>query len=78
MEFVFSPARTDRLATEIKTELTAARAEAEATGKSARRFKDFRWSTRQSWRRTRLFIGKTEWTQGEANPRFILNSLPAA
>jgi hypothetical protein len=39
------------------------------------RFKDFRWSTLNSWSRTRRVIGKAEWTQGAANPRVIVTSL---
>src|SRR3954449_4228674 len=57
--------------------MAAARAAAERTGKPARRFKDFRWSTLDSWSRIRRVIGKAEWTEGEANPRFIVTSLPA-
>jgi hypothetical protein len=76
VDYVFGLARNDRLATEIQGEMVAARVEAEATGKPARRFKDFRWSTRESWSRTRRVVGKAEWTQGEANPRFIVTSLP--
>jgi hypothetical protein len=41
----------------------------------ARRFKDFKWTTRESWSRRRRVIGKAEWTKGEANPRFIVTSL---
>jgi hypothetical protein len=78
VDFVFGLARNDRLVAEIKTEMAAAGTEAEATGKPARRFRDFRWSTLESWSRTRRVIGKAEWTQGEANPRFIVTSLPAA
>ena len=48
------------------------------TGKPARRFKDFRWSTLNSWSRQRRVIGKAEWTQGKANPRFIVTSLTPA
>jgi hypothetical protein len=58
--------------------MAAAQAAAERTGKPARRFKDFRWSTLDSWSRIRRVIGKAEWTAGEANPRFIVTSLPAA
>jgi hypothetical protein len=78
VDYVFGLARNPRLTGEIETEMTAARAEAEKTGKSARRFRDFRWSTRESWSRIRRVIGKAEWTQGEANPRFIVTSLTAA
>ncbi len=38
---------------------------------------DFIWSTRKSWSRERRVIAKAEWTQGEANPRFIVTSLTA-
>jgi hypothetical protein len=75
VDYVFGLARNVRLVAEIEAELAAARTEAEASGKPARRFKDFRWSTRDSWSRTRRVIGKAEWTQGEANPRFIVTSL---
>ena len=41
------------------------------------RLKDFAWSTLDSWSRSRRVIAKAEWTHGEANPRFIVTSLPA-
>ena len=75
VDFVFGLARNERLVAEIDADLAAARTEAEASGKPARRFKDFRWSTRDSWSRARRVIGKAEWTQNEANPRFIVTSL---
>src|SRR5690242_20400663 len=78
VDYVFGLARNPRLTAAIATEMAAAQAAAEKTGKPARRFKDFRWSTRDSWRRIRRVIGKAEWTAGEANPRFIVTSLPAA
>ncbi len=78
VDYVFGLARNARLAAEIESEMTAARAAAEKTGKPARRFKDFRWSTLDSWSRTRRVIGKAEWTRGEANPRFIVTSLTPA
>src|ERR1700749_4017032 len=78
VDYVFGLARNPRLTAEIATEMAAARAAAERTGKPARRFRDFRWSTLDSWSRIRRVIGKAEWTEGEANPRFIVTSLPAA
>jgi hypothetical protein len=59
----------------IEAELAEAQDESQQTGKPARRFKDFTWSTRKSWSRTRRVIAKAEWTKGEANPRFIVTSL---
>ena len=37
-----------------------------------------RWRTRKSWSRRRRVVAKAEWTQGEANPRFIVTSLRRA
>jgi hypothetical protein len=78
VDYVFGLARNERLEAEIAPELARARAVAERTGKPARRFKDFRWCTLDSWSRFRRVIGKAEWTRGEANPRFIVTSLAPA
>ena len=78
VEFVFGLARNARLVEEIAVELLEAEAEAASTGKPARRYKDFRYATRDSWSRRRRVIGKAEWTRGEANPRFIVTSLSKA
>jgi len=56
-------------------ELDRAEAESRRTGKPARRFKDFKWSTVRSWSCERRVVAKAEWTQGEANPRFVVTSL---
>jgi len=78
VDFVFGLARNPRLVAEIAVELLQAEAEATATGKPARRFRDFRYSTLDSWSRRRRVIGKAEWTEGEANPRFVVTSLTKA
>ena len=78
VDFVFGLARNARLVEEIAVELIQAEEEAGRTSKPARRFKDFRWSTLNSWSRRRRVIAKAEWTQGEANPRFIVTSLKPA
>ena len=75
VDYVFGLARNERLQNEIASDMEVARAMAERTGKPARRFRDFRWSTRKSWSRERRVIAKAEWTNGEANPRFIVTSL---
>jgi hypothetical protein len=76
VDYVFGLARNERLSAEIEAEMEQAQVLAEASGKSARRFRDFRWATLTSWSRTRRVIGKAKWTQGKANPRFIVTSLP--
>jgi hypothetical protein len=75
VDYVFGLARNERLSAEIEAEMNQAQALAQASGRSARRFRDFRWATLKSWSRTRRVIGKAEWTQGKANPRFIVTSL---
>lgn len=76
IDFIFGLAKNVRLNRAIGAELVAARQESQQTGQPARRFTDFMWSTRNSWSRRRRVIAKAEWTQGEANPRFIVTSLP--
>jgi hypothetical protein len=85
VHFVLGLAKNDRLIGEIGPELAAAEAEATATGRPARRFKDLTWTTRDSWTRERRVVAKAEWThrvgdahsKGSANPRFIVTSLGA-
>jgi Transposase DDE domain group 1 len=78
VHFVFGLAKNDRLNAEIKDELAAAEKTSRRTGKPARRFKQFKWTTRESWSSERRVVAKAEWTQGEANPRFIVTSLKRA
>jgi len=75
VDFVFGLARNARLVEEIAVELLQAEAEASSIGKPARRFKDFFYATLNSWSRRRRVVAKAEWTQGEANPRFVVTSL---
>src|SRR6202161_3276830 len=78
VDFVFGLARNARLVEEIAVELLEAEAEASSTGKPARRYKDFRYATLDSWSRRRRVIGKAELTKGEANPRVIVTLLSHA
>ena len=64
-----------RLVAEIAAELADAAVESTVTGAPARRFKDFMWTTRDSWSGRRRVVAKAEHTQGEANPRFVVTSL---
>jgi hypothetical protein len=78
VDYLFGLARNNRLVEEIAVELLQAEDEASHTGKPARRFKDFRYATLDSWSRRRRVVGKAEWTGGEANPRFVVTSLTKA
>jgi hypothetical protein len=75
VDYVFGLAGNSRLAAEIEGHMAQAEAEGRRTGQPARRFKDFQYRTRKGWSRRRRVIGKAEWTQGEANPRFVVTSL---
>ena len=48
------------------------------TGKPARYFKAFAYSTPDSWSRSRRVIGKGAATSGKADPRFVVASLKPA
>jgi len=75
VDYLFGLAKNVRLVREIASELADAAVESTITGEPARRFKDFLWTTRDSWSRRRRVVGKAEHTQGEANPRFVVTSL---
>jgi hypothetical protein len=78
VDYLFGLARNVRLTAAITAELEAARQHSERTGRPARRFKDFTWSTLDSWSRERRVVAKAEWTGGGANPRFLVTSLSRA
>lgn len=75
VDYIFGLAKNDRLRGEIELELELAKAELEATGKSARRFKDFTYQTLKSWSRARRVVGKAEYLRKGSNPRFVVSSL---
>jgi hypothetical protein len=75
VDYVFGLARNARLEARVANALREARAQSEQTRAPARVFRDFLWSTKDSWSRRRRVIGKAEWTRGEANPRFLVTSL---
>jgi hypothetical protein len=77
VDYLFGLARNVRLVRHIGAELEEAKGESSLTGRAARRFKDFLWTTRKSWSRRRRVVAKAEWAQGEANPRFVVTSLDA-
>jgi DDE family transposase len=78
VDYVFGLARNARLEAEIAEELAAVEAISRTTDQPARRFKEFRWTTHDSWSRRRRVIAKAEWTHGGPNPRFSVTSLSAA
>jgi hypothetical protein len=75
VDYLFGLARNTRLEETVKSELIAASLDAIRSGRPARRFRDFRYTTLDSWSRERRVIGKAEVTGDKANPRFIVTSL---
>jgi hypothetical protein len=75
VDYVFGLARNERLETEIAPALEEARLVSRKSGQAARVFRDFMWSTKDSWSRRRRVVAKAEWTTQGANPRFIVTSL---
>ena len=78
VDYLFGLARNARLLAAIEAELEEARAEHAQIGKPARRFKEFFYTTRDSWSRTRRVIGKAEHLDKGTNPRFVVTSLDPA
>lgn len=77
VDFILGLAKNQRLLKIIGSELHQAKCVSETTGKAARVFKDFNYSTRKSWARERRVVGKAEHLPQGANPRFIVTTLTA-
>ena len=81
VDYLFGLARNSRLVEHIHAELAWAEDDAARTSQAARRFADFRWTTRDRWSHRRRVVAKAEWMPGRdeagANPRFVVTSLPA-
>ena len=77
LDFVFGLARNARLQRAIARQMRRSRSRCVASGAPSRRFRDFRYRTRNSWSRSRRVVGKAEWLPGArgANPRFVVTSL---
>jgi Transposase DDE domain group 1 len=78
VDYLFGLARNARLEAEVAAELAQAEVLGQESGAAARLYKDFRWSTLDSWSRKRRVVAKAEWTNGGANPRFVVTSLRRA
>ena len=78
VHFLFGLAQNERLVANIAAELARAEVRSRRSGKPARSFKEFTWTTRRSWSRPRRVVAKAEFTGGEVNPRFVVTSLKRA
>lgn len=77
LDYVFGLAKNERLLGEIVAELDEAKRQWEATRGAARVFKEFSYTTRESWSRSRRVIAKAEHLDKGANPRFVVTSVPS-
>lgn len=77
VHYLLGLAKNDRLLREIADELAQAKGRFEETGKPARVFKEFRYSTLDSWSGERRVIAKAEHLDKGSNPRFVVTSLPS-
>lgn len=77
VDYVLGLAKNERLKKAIVDEMKLAESLFGQTQQPARVFKDFRYQTLNSWSRERRAIGKAEWMEKGANPRFVVTSLPA-
>ena len=78
VQYVLGLAGNSRLVCKLAPEMRKAKRSARRTGQPARVFADFEYRTRKSWSAKRRVIGKAEWTNGGANPRFIVTNIHAA
>ena len=75
IDYVLGLARNGRLEQRISEDLERAHVHHLRTGKPARVFADFRWSTLDSWSRHRRVVAKAEHLAKGSNPRFVVTSL---
>jgi Transposase DDE domain group 1 len=77
VDYVFGLAKNSRLLRALAPELGQAEQQFGQSGQPARVFKDFSYSTLESWSRPRRVIGKAEHLAKGPNPRFVVTSLAA-
>jgi hypothetical protein len=75
VHFLFGLAQNERLNAMIAGELAQAAAKSRGPRKPARDLKGLMWPTRKTWSRERRVVAKAEFTEDEANPRFVVTSL---
>jgi Transposase DDE domain group 1 len=75
LDYVIGLAKNPVLIREIDKELKKAHRKFQKTGKAARFYKEFQYTTQDSWSRKRRVIGKAEHLEKGSNPRFVVTSL---
>ena len=75
VDYVLGLAKNSRLNEILKPSMDRACEVHAVTGKPERQFADFRYQTNRSWTRERRVIGKAEYLEYGANPRYVVTSL---
>lgn len=75
VDYVLGLAKNNVLIGKMEKDLEKAEKKFKKTGRAVRFFKDFQYSTLESWSRKRRVIGKAEHLEKGANPRFVVTSL---
>ncbi len=78
VDYVFGLQKNPRLCAAIECQLRKSQRRYHQTKKASRRYRDFRYRTRESWDRSRRVVGKAEYLPKGANPRFVVTSLSNA
>jgi hypothetical protein len=73
--YVFGLSRNPRLQEMLGRAMARSRRRHVATGRTMRRFRQFRYRTLDSWSKSRRVVGKAEHLARGANPRFVVTSL---
>lgn len=77
VDYVLGLAKNNVLIGQVEKDLAKAEKKFKKTGRAVRFFKDFQYSTINSWSRKRRVIGKAEHLEKGSNPRFVVTSLSA-
>ncbi len=75
VDYVFGLQKNTRLCAAIQRQLRKSERRYIQTRRASRRYRDFRYRTRDSWDRSRRVIGKAEHLPKGSNPRFVVTSL---
>ena len=73
--YILGLAKNNRLNSMIKEDLVDAEIMYRKTGRSSRIYHDFFYQTLKSWSKSRRVVGKAEYLQKGANPRFVVTSI---
>ncbi len=77
VDYVFGLARNRRLQKMLSEAWAEARQRHEEGAQPVRLFRERRYQTRETWSRERRVVGKAEYLDKGANPRFVVTSLSA-